>query len=662
MNPLKFKILKLIFLFGLVLGIQPHLFSQKAYTSKNKRAVKRFEAGKKCFDARNDRQAEEFMHEALEFDSAFAEPYILISVLCREQNRLNEERLALEKAFAIAPELYTENYFRLAELEMRNAQYANAKTHYLRFLSYPNQNKQDCSEAQFKLSCVDFALKALKNPLKIEFANCGPEWNSPLNEYFPSLSANESQLIFTRRLNCSTCYSPYQEDVFLSQRDAMGQWNDARKIQELSSSGNEGAPCISSDAHYMFITVSQEIDGLYMGGKSKGFGSCDIFFTRNQNGVWTKPINLGSSINTAAWESQPCFSSDGKTLYFLRGKPQRNGSVREVDIYTSSLDSSGQFSIAQKLPAIINTDRDEQSVFIHPDNQTLYFSSKGHPGMGGFDIFLSRKQPDGTWSIPQNLGYPINTSMDENSLIVSPSGREAYFASDREGGYGGLDLYRFPLDESIKPQNITYVTGRVFNAKTNEPLIADLVLTHLESQKTAAELQSDAKGNFLVTLTSDKSYAIQVKKKGYLFYSAHFSLKNQTADFTKPFVLEVPLVPIDTGSRVALRNVFFDVNQFKLKPESKSELNVLIEFLKSNPLVSIEISGHTDNVGDKAANIKLSEERARSVYQYLVSEGQISTARLSYKGYGELRPLVLNDSELHRAENRRTEFKIIKSN
>lgn len=631
------------------------------YTSKIRKAIKRFEAGKRCFDARNDKEAERFMHEALEVDPQFAEAHILISVLCREQKRYAEELQALKSALALAPELYIENYFRLAELELSDAQYASAQLHYTKFLSYRGISAADRSESQFKLQCIAFALEAIKHPVPVEFKNCGAEWNSDLNEYFPSFTSNEFEFIFTRRLNCAACYNPYQEDIFISQRNRFGQWTEARKIQELSSTGNEGAPSISADGQYMFITVSQEMDGLYMGGKSKGYGSCDIFFTKRQNGVWSRPTNLGPAINTPAWESQPCFSSDGKTLYFLRGKPQRNGSVREVDIYESHLNAEGQFTEAQKLPSPINTDRDEQSVFIHPDNQTLYFSSKGHPGMGGFDIFLSRKQPDGSWSQPQNLGFPINTSKDENSMIIAPSGNEAYFASDREGGLGGLDIYRFNLPELLKPQKITYVSGRVFNAKTSEPLAADLALTALETQINAAQLQSDINGQFLVTLTAGHDYGIQVKKPGYLFYSAHFSLKDQPADFKNPFIIQVPLVPIDTGSRVALRNIFFDVNQAVLKPESKAELWVLIAFLKTNPNVEIEIGGHTDNVGDKAANITLSENRAKAVYQFLITEGNIASSRLKYKGYGEQKPLVLNDNDSHRAENRRTEFKITKS-
>lgn len=440
-----------LILFIAVTGLTGHaqqVLAPGQYTSKVKKAIKRFEEGKRCFDARQDKEAENFMYKAIEIDSQFAEPYILIAVLCREQKRYNEELQALKTALGIAPELYIENYFRLAELELSDAQYALAKVHYTKFLSYPNTPAADRAECRFKLQCVDFALKAIQQPQQVDFKNCGSIWNSSLNEYFPSFTSNESECIFTRRLSCTTCFSPFQEDIFTSQRNRYGQWTEARKIQELSSTGNEGAPSISSDGQYMFITVSQEVDGMYMGGKSKGFGSCDIFFTRKQNGVWSRPSNLGPAINSSAWESQPCFSSDGKTLYFLRGKPQRNGAVREVDIYVSQLDDKGQFIDAQKLPSPINTERDEQSVFIHPDNQTLYFSSKGHPGMGGFDIFLSRKNIDGTWSQPQNLGYPINTSKDENSMIIAPSGKEAFFASDREGGMGG-SIYTVLIYQSI---------------------------------------------------------------------------------------------------------------------------------------------------------------------------------------------------------------------
>jgi outer membrane protein OmpA-like peptidoglycan-associated protein len=294
---------------------------------------------------------------------------------------------------------------------------------------------------------------------------------------------------------------------------------------------------------------------------------------------------------------------------------------------------------------------------IHPDGKTLYFSSNGHPGLGGLDIFVSRKDEDGKWGEPQNLGYPINTKDDENSLLVSASGDIAYFASDREGGQGGLDLYKFKLYNEARPQMVTYAQGVVFDAKTKERLGARFELIDLESGEQVVESYSNpGNGEFLVSLPSGRDYALNVSREGYLFYSDNFTLSQESA--TAPKQLEVPLKRIEEGSSVVLNNVFFDVDQYKLKPQSKVELDKLIEFLKLNPELRIEISGHTDNVGTDEANKVLSQNRAQSVVDYLLENG-ISKDRLSAKGFGESKPIASNDNEEGRAKNRRTEFEVI---
>jgi outer membrane protein OmpA-like peptidoglycan-associated protein len=290
---------------------------------------------------------------------------------------------------------------------------------------------------------------------------------------------------------------------------------------------------------------------------------------------------------------------------------------------------------------------------------TLYFASDGHPGMGGIDIYMSKRQPDGQWGPAINLGYPINTHSDENSLLVDPEGKLAFFASNREGGIGELDLYYFEMPPESKPQAITYVKGKVYDSKTKAPLSADFELVDLETQQQAVKSFSNSEGKFLVTLTANKNYLVNVSKKGYLFYSDNFSLKDVVTDYNKPYTLDIPLQPIDTGMVVELKNVFFDVNLFNLKPESKAELDKLVAFLNNNAKLKIELGGHTDNSGDKKFNQTLSHNRAKAVYEYLIQNGKISPARLSFKGYGDSRPKVPNTSVENKAKNRRTEFKVV---
>jgi outer membrane protein OmpA-like peptidoglycan-associated protein len=288
----------------------------------------------------------------------------------------------------------------------------------------------------------------------------------------------------------------------------------------------------------------------------------------------------------------------------------------------------------------------------------LYFSSDGHPGLGGLDIFVSKRKPTGEWGEPVNLGYPINSSMDENSLLVEPGGRLAFFSSDRKGGFGGLDVYQFELPEELRPEKVTYVKGKVYNALTKEPLEANFELFDLEQQMLLAKSYSQQNGEFFLTLNSNKNYLVNVNKEGFLFYSDNFTLKGKETDFNKPFLLDIPLQPIDTGKVVELKNIFFDVNKSELKPESVAELKKLLAFLQKNPNITIEISGHTDNSGDKKSNVLLSGNRAKSVYDYLVTNGGIAATRLTYKGFGDAKPKVANDSAENMAKNRRTEFKV----
>jgi outer membrane protein OmpA-like peptidoglycan-associated protein len=626
-------------------------------TSTDKKAIKLFNEAKRFYDGRQDGKAEESLKKAIKQDQNFMEPHMLMAAICLVQNRQKERAEHLQRAIELGPNFFVENYFFLAETEFRLTELEKAKLHYQQFLKFTRIHPDEREQAEFMLKCADFSIEARKHPLSIQFRNMGEAVNSSEFDYFPTITADEQSLYYTRRLPCASCIGSWQEDLFLAKAGPQG-WSTGRVVQELSSQGNEGAPSVSADGNYMFITMSQEMGGGYMGGNAKGYGSCDIFYTQKINGRWTKPVNLGPSINSAQWESQPSFSSDGKTLYFVRGNPLRNGTVKNIDIFYSVVEADGKFGTAQRLPENINSKDEEESVFIHPDNQTLYFSSRGHVGMGGADIFMSRRKADGNWGDPVNLGFPVNSADDENSLLVSPSGRMAYFASDREGGVGGLDLYEFELPAQLKPEAITYVKGSVYHAQTRQPLEASFELIDLDSQKLLTRSYSQKNGEFLVTLTATKNYLVNVSREGFLFYSDNFILRDLKTDFNKPFVLNIPLEPIDTGSTVELKNVFFDVNKSELRPESCTELDKLVAFLLKNPNLKIELGGHTDNTGDKKANQLLSENRAKAVQQYLVSAGKIGVGRLSYKGYGDSRPKVPNDTAENKAKNRRTEFKV----
>ncbi|MES2567692.1 MAG: OmpA family protein [Bacteroidota bacterium] len=627
------------------------------YTSTNKKAIKYYEESKKMFQIRKDEEAEKFVKKAIEEDPNFIEAYSAYAQLLLEKNRIKEAIPLYEKAIQINPKIFIENNYYLGISYLNEAMYDKAIPHLETIIKTERINPNLKDEAARYLKNAKFGSVAIKNPLPFKPVNVGPGINTAEYEYFPALTADGNTFLFTRNIREGEgVTAPRQEDFYISKK-VNNMWQTANPINSVNTLGNEGAPSLSADGEIMFFASCMEMSGDYGSSDRKGYGSCDIFYAQKINGKWTKPRNAGSMINTKNWETQPSFSSDGKTLYFIRGMVGREG-IKNPDIYSSVIGEDGKFSEPVKLSDNVNTSEGEESVFIHPDNQTLYFSSEGHPGMGRLDIFMSKKNADGSWAKAINLGYPINTVADENSLLVDASGKLAYLASEREGGFGGLDIYQFELPESIRPEVITYVKGHIFNARTKDPLEASFELIDLETQQSVTSAYSNSAGEFLVTLTSNHNYLVNVSKPGFLFYSDNFSLKDKKADYNKPYKLEIPLQPIDTGI-IELKNIFFDVNKWDLKSESKAELQKIISFIKANPTLKIEFSGHTDNSGDKVFNKTLSNNRAKAIYDYVIDKGSIPPTNLSYKGYGDTKPKAPNDSPENKAKNRRTELKIL---
>lgn len=303
----------------------------------------------------------------------------------------------------------------------------------------------------------------------------------------------------------------------------------------------------------------------------------------------------------------------------------------------------------------INTKNDDQCPFIHADNQTLYFTSNGWPGMGNGDIFVSRKT-DTSWTEAVNIGFPINTENDDNGLTVSYDGKTAFLSSSREGGFGGLDIYSFELPENVQPQKITYIKAVIKDAKTNQMLNANYSIVDLDS-KMEEHKGSSSNGMFFVSIALNKNNALQIQKEGYLFYSQNINLKENTTQ-AKPYELLVLLEPIATNNKITLNNVFFDFDKSDLKAESFLELDRLVELLKKNATIKIEIAGHTDNKGDTKYNQTLSQKRAESVVNYLLQKG-IDKTRIVAKGYGETQAISPNDTEENKAKNRRIEVRVL---
>ena len=628
--------------------------AQQNISSTNKKAIKFYTQGKEYYDARKNELAEANFLSAIEKDPNFIEAELLLAYVYTEQGEYKKAIEHYNRCIAINPDFFPEMYSSAGLLQLQLGKYEDAKRSLEKYLTFTNAPLMMKPMAEDGLRNCYFAIEAMKNPVPFNPINLGEAINSELPEYFPSISVDGNTFLYTRRLNSKMTYTGFNEDFFVSHKVG-GEWSKSINVKPINSLSNEGAPSLSANGRFLIFTSCEDPAEGY-GRERKGYGSCDLFYTFNIGENWTKPRNLGPTINTKYWETQPSFSADGKTLYFIRGigRPPN----KQQDIWTAELTEDGTWTKPKRLSNVINTRGVEESVYIHPDGQTLYFSSNGHPGMGGLDIYMSKKDGNGEWTTPVNLGYPINTFNDENSLLVDADGKLAYFASDREGGYGGLDLYQFELPQYAQPQKVNYLAGKVYDADTKKSLGAKFQLIDLNTGKVVVESYADEQtGNYLVSLPVNRDYALNVSHDGYLFHSENFTLSTGTAQ--DPFKKDVKMNPIKEGESVVLKNVFFETNKYDLKPQSKVELDKLVDFLTKNPTVVIELGGHTDNVGNSNSNQILSDNRAKAVYNYLVEKG-ITTERLSTKGYGDTQPIASNDTEEGRAENRRTEFKVLK--
>ncbi|MDZ4823549.1 MAG: OmpA family protein [Flavobacteriales bacterium] len=625
-------------------GIHPE------YSVQNKKAIKTYEDILEYYNAYNYEKSIEMLTGLTADYPEFLEAQILLAQVYGETNQMEKAIAPLESAMTQNGNFYTMGWMMLAEIHFSMGHYDEAEKAATQYIKRPNTSKELTQRNQLILASCQYAKEAMKYPVPFDPQSMGAAINSERDEYYPCLTADGNTMLYTRLVADTRVQEGKQEDFFISKK-VSGEWTASQSMTEVNTVQNEGAPSLSADGKTVVFTAC-EWYGDY-GNDRTGFGSCDLFFSQLSGGAWSEVKNLGSSVNSPNWESQPSYSADGRSLYFVRGKTGGG----EQDIYFSTITPSGKWSSPVKVVGRVNTVANEESVQIHPDGRTLYFSSDGHIGMGGLDIYVSHLMPDGSWGEPKNLGYPINTYKNENSILVTTEGDIALMASDREGGLGGLDLYSFQLHEKVRPDAVTYLRGIVSDALSFKKLDAKVELISLDDGKQRAEAYSDPRtGEYLVCIPSGKDYALNVSKQGYLFHSENFSLKEYLS--LKPFELDVELKKLRAGETVVLNNVFFDSNSSVLKPESKVELNRLADLLKSNATVKIEIGGHTDNVGSDTDNMKLSEARAKSVVEFIVTQG-IDASRLSSKGYGETTPLESNDTERGRAKNRRTEMKVM---
>jgi tetratricopeptide (TPR) repeat protein len=631
----------IVFLFSGQLGL-----SQGYHTSSNK-ALRLYKEGTSAFDFFDFTTAEKNLTEAVSIDNNFFEAHMMLGEMYLKLKKYSDAATCYRNAVKIDSLFFKPVFFSLANAEMMSGDYTDALIHFNVYLAQPGMSEKNRIAAVKNARNCEFAVKAIEKPVQFNPVNIGSSINTTNDEYWPSITADGQTIMFTRQPNVANnpdLAGILKEDFYISYLSD-SKWQKAFNAgPPLNTPDNEGAQTLSSNGNYMYFTGCDRPGGL---------GSCDIYFSYISDGKWSEPVNIGPPVNTSNWESTPSISADGRILFFSSSRP---GGFGGKDLWYTMINDRNEWSIPVNLGKLINTSGDEMSPFIHFDGKTLYFASDGRIGMGGFDIYYTRKINDSTWSEPQNLGYPINTYNDEMGLIIESGGKKAYFSAKREKA-NGKDIFYFDLYESARPNPVSYLKGKVYDKETGKLLKAEYELINLSTGKVSMKSSTDEYGNFLVCLPSGFNYGINVSRPGYLFYSETFMFEGEHS-VQEPLIKRIILNPIKVGEKMQLSNVFYEVDSWQLKKESMTELDNLAVLLSENKALRMEIGGYTDSTGSDEYNKGLSEKRALSVVNYLISNG-ISSDRLRYKGYGNTSPKGDNITVEGRKLNRRTEAKVL---
>ncbi len=629
----KLKFVLLIFLMTVVC-----MADGQTLSTKNKKAVELYTESDN-FRVRGEYdKAIQLLQEAIEKDKKFDEAYFRLAQIYGVQDKLPLAIQYFEQGLTLAQSASRSKIYlyELAQTELKLGHYKNTIDYSIKFLALEKADQKRIVQSTLWKGQAEFAMAHDQDVFDYRITVLSDTVNTFPMQYFPTVTADQSQLIFTARFGGARNEN---EDLVVSTKNADDSWNRPVSLSDnINTIRREGASTISADGRHLIFTVCGE-------------RGCDLFESRRTGNVWSVPKSLGATVNTPSWDAQPSLSADGSELYFVSDRPGGRGGY---DIWYSQLSETG-WAKAVNLGAPINTPFDEISPYIHVNNQTIYIVSNGHPGYGGYDIYMASKK-EGAWASPGNMGKPLNDYRDQYSFIVTTDGTTAYYS--KEEGKNRSRLYKIQLPVNLIISNKGNVLkGKVIDAKSKNPLRAHIELFDIQHNQRISAVESDSvTGQYLMVLPDGAEYALYVSRAMYLFQSLHFNYL-QSEDI-KPVIHDVSLLPMEKEASVILNNLFFDVDHYELKQQSLTELNEIIKFLEMNESVKIEIIGHTDNSGSESRNQQLSLKRAGSVGEYLKKHG-INPLRISQKGYGAQKPIKPNVSEENRKLNRRIEFRIL---
>lgn len=567
-------------------------------------------------------------------------------ILWRKADFFNAETEGL-KVIANCPDNFPKVYYFLGEIAFNRKDYVSADL-YLRKSIGLGIADPYYSDAMNIYEKAKVLAEIITNPVPFN-PKIVSGISTVFDEYLPIISPDQELSFFTRRSDKKSLHSITNTSVeeFVSSGKINGKFEIGQALPSpFNLESNEGGASITIDNRVLYYTKCIR--------NKKGYNNCDIYYVNREDNAWSVVKTFSDKISKLdSWESQPTVSSDGKTIIFAS---DRVGGYGKIDLYEINWLNS-KWSNPKNLGSAINSNENEKSPYLHTDGKTLFFSSTNFPSLGGFDIFYSRMDSFGNWQEPQNIGYPINSVADEISLFVSTDGSKAYFASNQLDGVGGWDIYSFPLHDDAKPERVLFLKGELMDE--NGQVLEDVELEIKNINTNEVTIVKVDSGTYVSSLTLAKGddVLITIKKEGFAFNSAYISA-NDTS-FSSPTNLDFELHSLEQGRSFDLSDIYFETNSFQISSIAKNVLFEFITYLKLNNNMEIEINGFTDNIGESIKNQILSENRARAVYELLIAY-DLDRERLSYNGYGEQFPRVENTSVSNRAQNRRTEFRIIR--